>query len=163
MSEIESGGLIEKNIVHRHSNNNISGNYAGLWIWYTDSVTLSEDELILEAGESHPLTATVLPENATNKNIEWSSSDETVATVDDNGLIVANAEGTVTITVTTVDGSESASLTLTVTAAESDEGVDISALASLLEEAKGYTSADGKYKADSFALLESPLPVQSQR
>lgn len=80
------------------------------------SVTLDQTGAELEAGETQQLTATVLPENATNKAVTWSTSDASVATVK-NGLVTAVAEGTATITVTTEDGGKTASCTVTVKAA----------------------------------------------
>ena len=69
-------------------------------------VTLDEDSISLtSAAETKQLTATVAPENATDKSVTWSSSDEQVATVSDTGLVTAVADGTATITVTTTDGS----------------------------------------------------------
>ena len=67
------------------------------------------------------LIAAVQPDNATNKTVTWSSSDSSVATVN-NGLVTAIAEGTAAITVTTDDGNKNASCTLTVT---QEEGVVI--------------------------------------
>jgi hypothetical protein len=51
------------------------------------------------------LIATVQPANATNKNVTWHSSSSAIATVDNNGLVTANAEGTADITVKTEDGN----------------------------------------------------------
>ncbi|MCL2291031.1 MAG: DUF4465 domain-containing protein [Bacteroidetes bacterium] len=67
------------------------------------SVILTEHNISLKEDEAHQLTAIVLPENATNKNVTWKSSDETVATVNENGLVTAIAEGTANITVITED------------------------------------------------------------
>ena len=53
----------------------------------------------VEVGQTITLEATVLPENATNKDLQWTSSDETIATVDNNGVVTAVKEGTVTIKV----------------------------------------------------------------
>ena len=78
-------------------------------------VSLSQSELTLNVNESITLTATVSPENASNKNVSWSSSDETVATVDTNGLVKALKAGTATITVKTQDGEVSATCRVTVT------------------------------------------------
>ena len=62
------------------------------------SVSIDQHELSLFTDETTQLTTTVLPENAVNKNISWTSSDDTVATVDQNGLITAISAGTATIT-----------------------------------------------------------------
>lgn len=61
------------------------------------SVSLSKTELTLVEGDSETITATVLPDNATDKTVTWSSSDTAVATVD-GGKITAIKEGTATIT-----------------------------------------------------------------
>ena len=77
-------------------------------------VTLDKTELSLTEGESATLTATVEPENATDKAIVWTSSDNAVATVE-NGVVTAVKAGTATITA--VCGSAKAECTVTVTAA----------------------------------------------
>lgn len=69
-----------------------------------ESITLDKVEAELLVGETLKLNATLNPENATNKNVIWTSSDEEIATVDESGNIVAKAVGTVEIKVTTVDG-----------------------------------------------------------
>lgn len=69
-----------------------------------ESVTLDKVEAELLVGETLKLNATLNPENATNKNVIWTSSDEEIATVDESGNIVAKTVGTVEIKVTTVDG-----------------------------------------------------------
>ena len=69
-----------------------------------ESITLDKVEAELLVSETLKLNATLNPENATNKNVIWTSSDEEIATVDESGNIVAKAVGTVEIKVTTVDG-----------------------------------------------------------
>lgn len=59
-------------------------------------------------GQRINILATISPENATNKNISWTSSDENVATVDGSGNIIGLAAGNTTITATTEDGGYSA-------------------------------------------------------
>lgn len=77
-------------------------------------VTLNKTELTLTEGESETLTATVKPDNATDKTLSWSSSDATVASVDDNGKVTALKAGTATITVKTKDGGKTATCKITV-------------------------------------------------
>ena len=66
-------------------------------------VVLEPEEVMLEIGRTLELEATVLPQDADDKRVEWSSSDERVATVLD-GVVTAMGVGTATISVTTVDG-----------------------------------------------------------
>ena len=70
-----------------------------------ETITLDKAEISLEATETATLIASVLPELVTDKSVEWSSSDETVAIVDENGVVTAVAVGEATITATTVDDS----------------------------------------------------------
>ncbi len=70
-----------------------------------ESIALDKTEISLEATETATLVATILPELTTDKSVEWSSSDETVAVVDENGVVTTIAVGEATITATTVDGS----------------------------------------------------------
>lgn len=79
-------------------------------------VTLNETELTLEEGETADLTATIAPENATNKNMTWTSSDPDTATVDENGHVTAKKAGETpaVITVTTEDGGKTATCKVTV-------------------------------------------------
>jgi len=77
-------------------------------------VSLSQTSATVYTGSTLALTATVLPTNATNKNVTWSSNNTFVATVDSNGVVTGNYRGTATITVTTVDGSKKATCRVTV-------------------------------------------------
>ena len=77
-------------------------------------VNLNKTSLSLTVGGTDTLTATVQPDNATNKNVTWSTSNASIATVDANGEVTAVSAGTATITVTTADGSFTASCTVTV-------------------------------------------------
>ena len=78
-------------------------------------VTIQET-LPLGVDSTFTLVATIAPEDATNKSVTWASDDETVATVDANGVVTGVAEGTANITVTTVDGKFSDVCIVTVTA-----------------------------------------------
>ena len=79
-------------------------------------ITLNKAETSISVGNSETLTATVAPENATNKALTWASSDEDVATVAPDGTVTAVKAGAATITATAADGSgKSATCTVTVT------------------------------------------------
>ncbi len=78
------------------------------------SVSLNKTSLFLAVGNSETLIATVSPSNATNKNVTFSSSDESVASVDDSGKVTALAVGSATITVKSSDGDFTASCSVTV-------------------------------------------------
>ena len=69
------------------------------------SITISPATLSLQPNETSTLTATVLPSDAENKEVEWTSSDEAVAEVSADGCITAKAEGTCVITCAAKDGS----------------------------------------------------------
>jgi Bacterial surface proteins containing Ig-like domains len=77
-------------------------------------VTLNHATLALGVGETAQLAAAVLPTNASNKAVTWTSSAAGVATVDDNGKVTAVGPGSCTISVVTKDGSKTAVCTVTV-------------------------------------------------
>lgn len=70
------------------------------------SITLDKSSFTLSFDNYMTINATIKPDNATNRKINWSSSDPTVATVDENGKVTAQRkEGSVTIRATAADGS----------------------------------------------------------
>jgi uncharacterized protein YjdB len=77
-------------------------------------VSLNKTSLTMTEGETETLIATVLPTDATNTSVTWSSSDTAVATVSSSGKITAKSAGTATITVRTVDGEKTATCSITV-------------------------------------------------
>ena len=81
---------------------------------HVESVSLDKSSIDLEVGEKYTLNATVLPENAADKYVNWSSSDESVATIN-NGEVTALSAGQATITVTTRDGEYTATCVVNVT------------------------------------------------
>ena len=82
-------------------------------------VTLDKTTLSLEVGATATLNATIAPSNASYKAVSFTSSDEAIATVDNDGLVTAVAAGTADITVESLmDGSKTAVCTLTVTEPE---------------------------------------------
>ncbi len=70
-----------------------------------ETLTLSHSYEELNVGDKLPLTATVLPANADNQSLVWTSSDTDVAEVDEYGLVTAKSPGAATITATVQDGS----------------------------------------------------------
>ena len=76
-------------------------------------VSLNKTSTTLYMGSTETLKATVAPADATDKSVTWMTSNAEVATVT-NGLVIAVAPGTATITVTTVDGAKTATCTVTV-------------------------------------------------
>lgn len=77
-------------------------------------VQLDEEKLSLELGAERKLQATVLPENADSKLVSWSSDDDSVATVSQDGTVKAVGYGTTTITVTTAQNGHTATCKVTV-------------------------------------------------
>ena len=77
-------------------------------------IVLNENSITLGTGNSRQLTATVLPEDASNKTVIWTSSNNKIATVSSEGIIKAKQPGTVTIMATSQDTGKSASCKVTV-------------------------------------------------
>lgn len=78
------------------------------------SVTLEQEGGILNNGMTWTLHATVLPEDAADKAITWTSADESVATIDDSGVITTHAPGQTTITAASTAGGVSTTYNLVV-------------------------------------------------
>jgi uncharacterized protein YjdB len=102
-------------------------------------VEVSPTSLSLHEGETGTLTATISPDNATNKEVSWSSDNEAVATVNAEGVVTALAEGTAVITATSSDGGFSDNSQITVESTGEDTSCDFgtpsaSALPSITQE-----------------------------
>ncbi len=122
--------------------------------WVTvpvESISLDTTEAPIKEGGNIQLTATVTPDNATNKNVSWESSNTAVATVDDNGYVMAKSVGTATITAKTEDGGKTATATITVEKEITDEqGPTIVSI-------KGEKDSEGNYKVIIKATDESGI------
>lgn len=70
------------------------------------AVTVSKTELVMEKGDTEDLTAAISPENATNKDVEWSSSNDSVVTVDQRGKVRAVSLGEAVVTAKSANGVE---------------------------------------------------------
>ena len=77
----------------------------GTSLIYVSTLTLSDVALTLPEGGTATLTVTASPIDARDKSVTWSSSDTSVAAVDNNGTVTAGTAGSATITVTANDGS----------------------------------------------------------
>ena len=93
----------------------LNGTPTGDVTYNVTGVKLDKTTLSLVEGATAQLNATVLPENASEKGVTWSSDKPEIATVQD-GVVTAVAPGTATITVTTDDGGKTAKCEVTVTA-----------------------------------------------
>lgn len=114
-----------------------------------DSVQLNTTEVTLRQDKTYVLETSVLPENTTmDKTITWSSEDETIAYVDEAGMLHTVAPGTVAVTATSVNG-KTATCNVTVLA------WDTTALTALLAEARTYAEAD--YTIETYQKLVSAM------
>ncbi|ERK30185.1 Ig-like domain-containing protein [Clostridium intestinale] len=96
----------------------------GYLINSVSEILLNKTSLSLNVGETDNLVSTVKPDDASIKNIIWSSNDEGIATVDENGKVTAKKAGNVTITAKTTDGSNlTATCAVTVVQPSNDRGV----------------------------------------
>ena len=98
-------------------------------VWESASVSVTEvnlnkSSMELTVGEAEKLIATVIPTEASNKIVKWTSSNSDIASVDQTGKVTAISEGTAVITVTSSDGGKSASCNVTVKAKNTDEEFD---------------------------------------
>ncbi len=79
-------------------------------------VSINEQNVTMYIGQTSSVSATVTPENATNKSVTWKSSDTNVVVVDNNGRLDAKKVGTANIIVTTNDGFKTSTVKVTVVA-----------------------------------------------
>ena len=87
-----------------YENGNGNGNGNGETTVYVTGVSINETSVALLIDSVFALTATVLPDSATNKNVVWTSNNNAVATVNSDGIVTAISPGIAVITVTTEDG-----------------------------------------------------------
>ena len=118
------------------------------------SITLNAEQLTMEYGTKEQLTATVAPDDADNPGLTWTSDNEEVATVDENGLVTAVGEGTATITATANDGSGvAASCVVTVTFIDGIADIETSKVTVLA--ANGRITVSGKEKDDTVSVYDT--------
>ncbi|MDO4175252.1 MAG: S-layer homology domain-containing protein [Eubacteriales bacterium] len=125
-------------------------------------ITLEQTELTLTVGDTKTLTAVVAPENATNPAIRWTSSDDTVATVDENGAVVAVGAGTATITATTEDGGKTAECLVTVKEKLADYTAVEEAKQKVPADLSIYTEESVQALQDALAQVQEGLTIDQQ-
>lgn len=117
-------------------------------------ITLDKSSIELSITGTTTLIATVLPQNATNKTVKWTSADETIATVKD-GVVTGRKAGTTKIIATTEEGNFNAECTVTVKASATSEVV-VS-----LEVTNAYEDIDEK-KHDNTVLVGKDIEVRAR-
>ncbi len=110
----------------------------------TISISVIEEvfpvENIALVGDTAQLTPIFTPENATDKSVTWSSSDDAIAEVDANGLVTFNARGNATITVTTNDGNHTATCAIEVIQQVESVSLDTTSLSRNVGDTKQLTA-----------------------
>ena len=136
-----------------------SGKYASCVVTVTEAkkevtgVTLNKSSLNLGVGGSEVLSATVLPADATNKQVTWLSSTPSVATVSQSGVVTGVKEGTTQISVITAEGSKTAICSVTVSGqAQTEPGTQTGGI---------IDPATGKTAAATFSGMEIELDYTS--
>ena len=136
-----------------------SGKYASCVVTVTEAkkevtgVTLNKSSLNLGVGGSEVLSATVLPADATNKQVTWLSSTPSIATVSQSGVVTGVKEGTTQISVITAEGSKTAICSVTVSGqAQTEPGTQTGGI---------IDPATGKTASATFSGMEIELDYTS--
>jgi hypothetical protein len=107
-------------------------------------VTVTPETATINAGATLQLNAIVLPADATNQDVIWTSDNPAIATVDANGLVTGVTAGTATITVTTIDGGFTDTSTITV-------------VVPVVDRLPGDVTGDGKVDAQDLSAVALAL------
>ncbi|MCI8655192.1 MAG: Ig-like domain-containing protein [Clostridia bacterium] len=147
LSNIDNGKIYNIKVVVENKKGKNEKVINGTTKQLVEAIELDRTEAILEKGEQLQLTATVKPETAEDKVIEWSSSNTNIAEVDQDGLVKTKADGTITIKAKATDGGEAFAIcNITVenkvTAAEIAENPEIY----YGKVVKNYTAGGAKYR-----------------
>lgn len=125
-----------------------------------NGVTLDQQNVIMNKGEIRILTATVTPSNANNLQVLWTSSDPTVVSVTETGMLTAQSIGSSIVTVTTADGNFTATANVTV--------MENLTLQSIIESAQAKHDAavegneDGLYVTGSMSQLQLAIDAANE-
>lgn len=85
----------------------------------TTGIKINQSDTTINVGQTINLTATILPNNATNKNLDWSSSDNSIASVSSSGVVEGVSSGVATITASTKDTEKTAKVSIKVVGSSS--------------------------------------------
>ena len=135
---------------------------------FAQSISLDKIDILLRESETATLVVTVLPKTTSNKCVEWSSSDETVAVVDENGVVTAIALGEAVITATTTDGTDlsascqvtvvptlAVSIEVTPNSVEAEENSEVQLSVNILPENATYKSVEWSSSNDAIASVNA--------
>jgi uncharacterized repeat protein (TIGR02543 family) len=126
--------------------------YANWTIINVTSVSLNKTTDSLTVGDTDTLIAAVNPDSASNKKVNWSSSNTSVVTLDSTGKIKAVGAGNAVITVTTVDGNKTASCSVTVNAAQVTEKTKYT-LSVLMDDEDTFNDILGQFTLDELKVV----------
>ncbi len=103
------------------------------------SISLTNTELLMRKGRQSDLIAIIRPDNATNKSVIWSSDDESIVTVDQNGIVTAIELGTATVTASSHNGKKATCFVTVVPDAVPVESITVDPTSLEMEENDFYT------------------------
>ncbi|MCD8180132.1 MAG: Ig-like domain-containing protein [Firmicutes bacterium] len=123
------------------------------------SVTLADKSIDIGMGYTKTLSATVAPSDATDTSLTWTSADETVATVDEDGVVTGVSYGKTTITATNEDSGLSAQCIVKVKPIDSTDmtGDDVFVTSNTTDDTISYT---GTSTTAAFTLTQATVPVE---
>ena len=104
-----------------------------------NEIKISKSNLELEEGISYKLNVIVLPNEATNKDVQWASSDENIATVTNDGIVKANNIGNAIITATSHDGNKKVTCDVIVKKAKVSEKITLDDISNEKQEMDSYS------------------------
>ena len=127
-----------------------SANYRAPIIKVTE-LKINTSKIELEEGTSFKLNVIVMPNEATNKDVKWTSNNENVATITNEGLVQAIGAGNVTITAQSIDGNKEVSCNVTVNKKITSTRIKLDDVS---KEAKEFASYDLKKIYEEFSFLD---------
>ena len=130
-----------------------SANYRAPIIKVTE-LKINTSKIELEEGTSFKLNVIVMPNEATNKEVKWTSNNENVATITNEGLVQAIGAGNVTITAQSIDGNKEVSCDVTVNKKVISTRIKLDDVS---KEAKEFASYDLKKIYEEFSFLDEDI------